>query len=262
MSAVPAKGAGWDPGQYLAFAGHRLRPALELLSRIPLAAPRHVVDLGCGAGNVTAHLRRRWPQASIVGVDTSAEMLAAAARADPAIAWVQADFATWMPGTPPDLIYANASLHWVDDQTALFTRLMGLLAPGGALAVQMPRNFDQPSHTLMHDAAAAGPWAARLAQMQRRVPVEGPAFYYDLLAPLGKQVDLWETRTMQVLTGENPVAEFTKGSWLKPLLDALDEPQRSAFEADYRGRVLAAYPPRADGTTLFPFTRLFIVAVK
>lgn len=262
MSEATAKSAGWDPTQYLAFAGHRIRPALELLSRIPIEAPRNVVDLGCGAGNVTAHLRRRWPQAAIVGVDTSAEMLAAAAKADPAITWVNADITAWTPETPPDVIYANASLHWIDDQEAVFSRLMDLLAPGGALAVQMPRNFDQPSHTLMHDAAAAGPWAERLAEVKRRVPVEKPAFYYDLLAPLGKRVDVWETRYVQVLTGENPVAEFTKGSWLKPMLDALDEPQRSAFEADYRKRVLAAYPPRTDGTTLFPFTRLFIVATK
>lgn len=252
----------WDPAQYLAFAGQRLRPALELLARIPLAAPARVVDLGCGAGNVTVHLRRRWPQAEIVGVDHSPEMLAAAAEAEPSATWEEADLVTWQPAAPPDVIYANASLHWVDDQTALFTRLVGLLAPGGVLAVQMPRNFDQPSHTLMGEAAQAGPWAQRLAQVRRRVPVEGPAFYYDLLAARCAQVDVWETRYLQVLSGENPVAEFTKGSWLKPMLDALAEPQRSDFEADYRRRVLAAYPPRADGATLFPFTRLFMVAVK
>jgi trans-aconitate 2-methyltransferase len=254
--------ATWDPTQYLAFAGHRLRPALELLGRVPVQSPQRVVDLGCGAGNVTAYLRRRWPQAALVGVDSSAEMLATAAEAQPGIAWVRADVATWVPDAPPDVIYANASLHWVEDHATLFSRLVGLLGAGGALAVQMPRNFDQPSHTLMHDAAAAGPWAARLAGLQRAVPVREPAFYYDRLAPHCKVVDLWETRYVQVLSGENPVAEFTKGSWLKPLLDALAEPERSAFEADYRRRVRAAYPPRPDGTTLFPFTRLFIVATR
>ncbi len=252
----------WDPAQYLAFGDHRLRPALELLARIPLQAPAQVVDLGCGAGNVTGHLRRRWPDAALVGVDHSPEMLAAAAEAEPAADWVQADLTAWVPGTPPQVIYANASLHWIDDQAGIFRRLAGLLAPGGVLAAQMPRNFDQPSHTLMHEAAASGPWAQRLARVQRRVPVEGPQFYYDLLAPLSARVDVWETRYLQVLTGENPVAAFTRGSWLKPLLDALDEPDRGAFEAEYRRRVREAYPPRADGTTLFPFTRLFVVAVK
>ena len=252
----------WDPGQYLAFGGHRLRPALELLMRIPLEAPARVVDLGCGAGNVTVHLRRRWPGAEITGVDNSPEMLAAAAQAVSDVAWREYDLTAWTPDSPPDVIYANASLHWARDQAALFSRLMGLLAPGGVLAAQMPRNFGQPSHTLMADAAAAGPWAETLARLDRTVPVEGPEFYDDLLTPLSAQVDIWETRYVQVLTGENPVAEFTKGSWLKPLLDALEEPHKSGFETDYRRRVLEAYPPREDGSTLFPFTRLFVVAVK
>jgi len=254
--------AGWDPAQYLTFGDHRLRPALELLQRIPLQAPAQVVDLGCGAGNVTAHLRRRWPQAAITGVDTSRQMLDAAAKVEPSVTWVEADLATWTPPVPPDVLYANAALHWVTEQAPLFRRLVGLLAPGGVLAVQMPRNFEQPSHQLIYQAVAAGPWQARLQDVLRPVPVEGPAFYYDLLATLCAQIDLWETRYVQVLRGENPVAEFTKGSWLKPLLDALEEPQRSAFEAEYRRLVQEAYPPRADGTTLFPFNRMFIVAVK
>ncbi len=252
----------WDPAQYLAFGGHRLRPALELLLRIPLTDPARVVDLGCGAGNVTTHLRNRWPRAEIVGIDNSPQMLEEAARAEPGVKWVEADLTTWEPDAAPDVLYANASLHWVEDQRGLFSRLMGWLAPGGALAVQMPRNFDQPSHTLMNDAAAAGPWAERLARVEQRVPVEDPESYHDLLAPLAAQVDVWETRYLQVLEGDNPVAEFTKGSWLKPKLDALEEPWKSEFEAEYRRLVLASYPPRKDGTTLFPFTRLFIIAIK
>lgn len=257
----------WDPEQYLTFGGHRLRPALELLLRIPLAEPARVVDLGCGAGNVTTHLRARWPRAEILGIDNSPQMLEEAAAsfirvAEPGVTWLEADLTTWKPDSPPDVLYANASLHWVEDQRGLFSRLMGWLAPGGVLAVQMPRNFGQPSHTLMNDAAASGPWAERLARVEQRVPVEDPEFYHDLLAPLSTQVDVWETRYLQVLTGENPVAEFTKGSWLKPKLDALEEPWKSEFEAEYRRLVLAAYPPRKDGATLFPFTRLFMIAVK
>jgi trans-aconitate 2-methyltransferase len=258
--------ATWDPNQYLAFGDHRLRPALELLSRIPLEAPARVVDLGCGAGNVTAYLRRRWPQASIMGIDSSSEMLAKAAEAElnmePAVEWRQGDFATWEPEAPVDVIYANASLHWFPDHDALFPRLMECLNPGGVLAVQMPRNFGQPSHTSMAEIALKGPWAKTLAGVQRNAPVAEPDFYYDLLAPRSSGVDMWETRYVQVLEGENPVAEFTKGSWLKPLLDALAEPERSEFEATYRERVLQYYPPREDGTTLFPFNRMFMVAVR
>jgi trans-aconitate 2-methyltransferase len=256
--------ATWDPAQYLSFADHRLRPALELLARIPLEAPARVVDLGCGAGNVTRHLRQRWPHAELTGIDSSAEMLAKARAAEASVRWEQADFGTWRPaaGQAPDVIYSNAALHWLPGHEALFPRLMGFLAPGGALAVQMPRNFGEPSHTLMGDVVRSGPWAARLAGLLRPAPVGEPQRYYDLLAPVSRAVDLWETRYVQVLSGENPVAEFTKGSWLKPLLDELEEPQRSAFEAEYRRRVTLAYPRRPDGQTLFPFLRLFIVALK
>jgi trans-aconitate 2-methyltransferase len=130
------------------------------------------------------------------------------------------------------------------------------------LAAQLPRNFDAPSHTLIGAVATQGPWKEHLAPLLRRPPVEPPQFYFDLLEPLAERLDLWETRYVQVLEGENPVAEFTKGSWLKPLLDALQEPLRGEFEAEYRRRVLTAYPPRANGTTLFPFKRLFVVATK
>ena len=254
--------AKWDPKQYLAFGDHRLRPALELLMRVPLEAPASVVDLGCGAGNVTAHLRRRWPEAAITGIDSSPEMLAKAAEAEPGVLWREGDIATWQPEAPVEMIYANASLHWATEHESLFPRLMENIVPGGALAVQMPRNFGQPSHTSMAEVAMQGAWAESLTRVQRNAPVAEPDFYYDLLAPLSSHLDLWETRYVQVLEGENPVAEFTKGSWLKPMLDALDEPMRSEFETAYRERVVQYYPPRDDGTTLFPFNRMFMVAVK
>ena len=254
----------WDPRQYLAFADHRLRPALELLARVPLEQPKRVVDLGCGAGTVTGHLRRRWPAAEVTGVDSSPEMLAQAARVEMPGAparWEQADIGTWRPAAPVDLIYSNAALHWLGDHAAHFPRLAGLLAPGGVLAVQMPHNQAAPSHTLMARAAQAGPWRERVSGRTRTAPtVAEPAFYYDLLAPRCRSVDVWETEYQQVMSGENPVAEFTKGSALKYLLDALEEPERSGFEAEYRRLVLEAYPKRHAGKTLFPFRRLFIVA--
>jgi trans-aconitate 2-methyltransferase len=250
----------WDPGQYLAFASHRLRPAIELLMRIPLDAPDTVVDLGCGTGNVTGTLRGRWPDARLTGIDGSPEMLAEAAKTPTRADWRMADIGTWTPAEPVDVLYSNAALQWIEGHAALFPRLMRCIRPGGALAVQMPRNFAAPSHTLMFETADDGPWAARLRGVQRRSPVSDARFYYDLLAPHAKEIDLWETEYHQVLSGDNPVAEFTKGSWLKTLLDALEEPLRSAYWEEYRRRVAAAYPRRADGRTIFPFKRLFVVA--
>jgi trans-aconitate 2-methyltransferase len=254
--------ADWNPSKYLEFAGPRLRPALDLLDRVALDAPAVVYDLGCGAGNVTRLLQERWPRADIVGVDASAAMLGAASRATPGITWVRADLADWSPPGPANLIYSNAALHWLDDHGTLFPRLVRTLSPGGVLAVQMPRNFGAPSHTELVEAARSGPWRVRLEPLLRPSPVAPPATYYDLLSPVATTLDVWETEYLHVLEGEAPVVEWLKGSALRPLLDALDEPERSAFLDAYISRIARAYPPRADGRTLFPFRRLFVVAAR
>ena len=252
----------WDPAQYLKFAGERLRPALDLLARVPAAAPRTVVDLGCGAGNLMPMLRERWPQARLTGVDGSPQMLARARTDHPGVEFVEADVGAWRPQQPVDVLYSNAALHWLERHDSLFPALLDRVAPQGWLAVQMPRNFGAPSHTAVRDTIEAGPWRARLEPHLRANPVAEPAFYWRLLSDKAAALEIWEIEYLQVLRGENPVAEFTKGTWLKPFLDRLEEPERSAFEADYRARVLAAYPPEADGRTLFPFRRLFILAQK
>ncbi|MGD9615626.1 MAG: methyltransferase domain-containing protein [Alphaproteobacteria bacterium] len=250
----------WDPAQYLKFAGPRLRPALDLLQRIDVEAPDVVYDLGAGAGNVTRLIAARWPDAQIIGVDSSAEMLAKAAAENPAIGWQRADLAGWRPSLPADVIYSNAALHWLDNHDALMAELLIGLKPGGVLAVQMPRNFGAPSHTLITETALAGPWRGALEPLLRPSPVAEPAVYYDLLAPRAASLDIWETEYLQVLDGPNPVKEWTKGTWLAPLLAALDEPERSRFETAYGERVAAVYPPRRDGRTLFPFRRMFLIA--
>ena len=250
----------WDPGQYLKFAGPRLRPALDLLQRIDVEAPRVVYDLGAGAGNVTKLIAARWPMARVVGIDGSAEMLAKAVAENPNIEWRQADLGRWRPDQPPDVIYSNAALHWLDAHERVIPDVFAQLAPGGVMAVQMPRNFAALSHTSITDAALAGPWRGKLEPLLRPSPVAPQEFYYDLLAPRAASLDMWESEYLQVLDGENPVKEWTKGTWLLPLLAALDEPERSGFEAAYGERVAAAYPPRRDGRTLFPFRRMFLIA--
>lgn len=250
----------WDPHQYFTFAGQRLRPALDLIQHVPLESPKTIVDLGCGGGNVTKALRDRWPDAEITGIDNSPEMLAHARREAPDMHWQQADIADWRPTAPVDLLFTNAVLHWLFGHEELFPRLVGNVAPGGFFACQVPRNFGAPSHQSIYAAVREGDWRERLESALRIEPTKEPAFYYDLLRPRVKHLDIWETEYLQVLEGENPVAEYVKGSALKPLLDALEEPERSAFEADYRARVKAAYPPQRDGKTLFPFRRLFILA--
>lgn len=250
----------WDPAQYLKFAGERMRPAVDLLARVPAAAPAAVVDLGCGAGNLSPLILARWPDAKLTGVDSSPEMLARARTAYPQAQFVQGDIGTWRPARPVNVLYSNAALHWLGGHERVFPALLEAVAPGGWLAVQMPRNFNAPSHTSIVEAIAQGPWRARLEPMLRREPVAAPGFYWRLLEPHSAELQVWETEYLQVLEGANPVAEYTKGTWLKQFLDRLEGAERAAFEADYRARVLAWYPPEADGRTLFPFRRLFLVA--
>jgi len=252
----------WDPAQYLKFAGERMRPALDLLAHIPAEAPQAVVDLGCGAGNLAPMFLSRWPQARLTGVDASPAMLARARAEHPRAQFVQADIGRWRPAAPVDVLYSNAALHWLEGHEQLIPALLEAVKPDGFLAIQMPRNFNAPSHTTIVEAIEQGPWRATLEPVLRREPVAAPGEYWRMLKDRAARLEIWETEYLQVLSGENPVAEYTKGTWLKQFLDRLQEPERSAFEADYRRRVAAWYPPEADGRTLFPFRRLFIVAQR
>lgn len=254
----------WDDIQYLRFSDERTRAARELLARVPLEQADQVVDLGCGPGNSTALLHARWPRAHIRGVDNSAEMLRSARQALPALEWIQADLADpagWQADTPVDLLFANAVLHWLPDHATLLPRLLGMLRPGGVLALQMPSNDHEPSHRLMRELP--GPWQARLQQVGGRTAVLPAAFYYDVLAPHAARVDLWQTTYEQVMPDPAAIVEWVKGSGLRPYLEALrDDAERSEFLAAYTAAIDAAYPARSDGRRLFTFPRVFVVAVR
>jgi trans-aconitate 2-methyltransferase len=248
----------WDPGLYEKYAAPRLRPGLDLMARIRVPEPRQITDLGCGPGRLTARLAERWPAARITGIDSSPDMLAKAREDYPEHSWAEDDIASWSPDEPPDLIFSNAALHWLGDHARLLPRLLSALAPGGVLAVQMPRNFDAPSHTLISDVIRQRQWSRPLPPPGQ--PVAPPAAYYDILAPHAASLEIWESTYLQVLEGEDPVLEFVRATALRPVIEALAGAELDSFIADYRGRLRAAYPRRADGITLFPFRRLFIVA--
>lgn len=254
--------AQWDPAQYLKFEDHRARPPVDLIARVDLTAPGDLLDLGCGAGNVTRLLASRFPDRSIVGVDSSPEMLERARSALPSARFIQADIARFTPDAPLALIFSNAALHWVPDHAALFPALLARLAPGGVLAVQMPKNHAAPSHTLVLDVAQASPAPIRskIEAAFRSSPVASAELYYDLLAPRAASVDIWETEYLHILEGDNAVVEWTKGTALRPVLDALDPAESAAFLTEYSRRIALAYPSSPDGKTLFRFRRLFLVA--
>ena len=250
----------WNPGQYLKYGRQRIRPAVDLLARIDIEDPKFVFDLGCGSGNSTQLLIDRWRQAQIIGVDRSVDMLEQAAHDSPGLKWVEADLRTWSPDFKADILYSNAALHWLDDHSSVFSRLVSYLNPSGVLAVQMPGNYTSPSHTLILDAVE--PWMDKVGHRIRANPVEKLSFYYSLLTPIISHLDLWETVYMQELEGENAVAEWLKGSALKPLLDLLDDDEADEFFAAYSTLAQKLYPKRSDGITLYPFRRIFIVVKK
>ncbi len=252
----------WDPAQYFKFSDQRMRPALDLLARVPLDTPARVVDLGCGGGNITEKLIERWPRAEVIGVDGSREMLSKARQLKSGVSWVEEDLAHWSIAGGADVIYSNAALHWLPDHALLFPHISDQLRAGGVLAVQMPRNFGAPSHTIAQALAAEPRWHGKLDHLLKPAPVEVPAFYYELLAHRFAHVDLWETEYMQILRGENPILEWIKGTWLRQFLDALEPGEAAEFERAYAAAAARAYPRRHDGTTILPFRRLFIVAVR
>lgn len=187
-------------------------------------------------------------------------MLAEARRDASTINWIEADIARWEPQAPADLIFSNAALHWLDGHETLLPRLLNFLRPGGVLAMQMPRNHGEPSHTSIYEAVEAGPWRDRLRPLLRLHPVAAPEKYAELLLPLARTIDIWETVYLHNLPGDNPVVEWTSGTGLRPVLQTLQGQERHDFLSDYAARVARAYPPRPDGLTLFPFRRLFVVA--
>ncbi len=255
----------WNPKQYLKFGDHRLRPAIELLERIPLESPKLIFDLGCGTGNVTRIVAERWRSARVYGVDNSTEMLQKAQDQPLPIGWIEADIENWTPDEVPDLIFSNAALHWAERHQDLFPRLTSFVNRGGYLAVQMPLSWDATSHRLMRETLADGGAAGRplgtaaFRQAVARRWVEDAEFYYDVLVGDARSVDIWQTEYLQVLEGTDPVLEWVKGTGLRPILNGLENDERDVFVAEYRRRLHHAYPVKPNGCTLYPFRRLFIV---
>lgn len=253
--------ADWSPATYLKFENERTRAAIDLLARVPLEDARRIVDVGCGPGNSTELLTQRYPAADVLGIDNSPAMLEEARRRLPAARFEAADAASWLPDADVDLVFANATYQWVPDHLAQLPRVLAALKPGAVLAVQMPDNRAEATHRLMVEVADGGPWAARLAHASRAHLPPATA-YYDALAPLGARFDIWRTAYQHPLADAGAIVEFVRSTGLRPFLDALTEDERPAFLADYRARLVEAYPRRADGRVLLAFPRLFFVAQR
>lgn len=254
---------GWDARQYLKFEDERTRPPRDLLAQVPLTAPRRVYDLGCGPGNSTELLMARYPQAEVIGLDSSPDMLRQARQRLPGRRFEDGDLELWSPPPGTDLLFGNAVFQWVADHPTVLCRLLEVLPEGGCLAVQMPDNTREPALELMREVAAAGPWAAALATANAaRDDLPTPSGYYDLLRPHCRHLDIWHSVYNHVMPGPQGIVEWFRGSALRPFLAPLDEESAKAFVAEYSARVARAYPACYDGKVLLRFPRLFILATR
>ena len=253
----------WNPALYTRYEDERTRPAAELLARVPLTQATRVVDLGCGPGNSTELLARRFPQADVLGIDNSEAMLVSARKRLPQARFEFGDIGQWTPDVAPDLIYANAALQWVSDHETLIPRLFAALAPGGVLAIQMPDNRAEPTHRLMREVASEAPWQEPIGDADKlRTELLGIGGYYDLLARDAAHVDVWHTIYQHPMASAAAIVEWVSSTGLKPFVDPLDAELKASYLAAYERRIAQAYPPRVDGKLLLAFPRLFMVARK
>lgn len=250
----------WNADLYLQFANERTQPAIDLVSRIELTHPARIVDLGCGPGNSTAILRQRWPHTDITGLDNSPEMIAAASANDPSGKWILTDVAAWKADIPFDLVFSNATLHWLHNHDRLFPHLFAQVAAGGALAIQIPAHGQSPLRQVVLDVAENPDWRDRLHSARTALTRETPSFYYDLLQPIASRLDIWETEYYHVMDSHQSIVDWFCGSGLRPFLAALANEDRQKFERQVLAGYTVAYPPQQDGQILFPFKRLFVVA--
>ena len=254
----------WSAKQYVAFEDERTRPARDLLAAIPPVEARSAIDIGCGPGNSTELLLERFTSATVRGVDSSTDMIEAARKRLPQVQFDTVDIGTWNESGPFDVIFANAVLQWLPDHANLLPALVSKLSPGGSLAIQMPDNLNEPSHRLMRDVAANGPWASKLADAAgQRTKMASVSDYYSMLRPHCARVDVWRTTYHHPLAGgASGVVEWFKGSGLRPFLEPLDDAEKAHYLKQYHAAIEQAYPTLSDGSVLLPFPRLFIVATR
>jgi len=253
----------WNSDQYLKFANERTQPAVDLAARIALENPRRIIDLGCGPGNSTAVLARRWPNSELTGLDSSPAMLTTAKRDFPNWTWVEGDIAAWRAEAAFDVVFSNAALQWVPDHGRVLPNLLAQVAPGGALAMQIPANLSAAPHRLIRELAASPAWSNKFHTSPREWRPETAAFYYDTLAPLAMRLEIWETEYLHVLPDVAAIVEWYRGTGLRPWLDALaSDAERAQFLEEYQAALEPAFPPQRNGRVLFPFRRLFVIAYR
>ncbi len=253
----------WKPELYLKFEKQRTQPSVDLATRIDMPLPQRIIDIGCGPGNSTAVLKKRWPGAAITGLDSSPAMIAQARETDSGISWVCADASGDLSALGRfDIVFSNAAIQWMPDHETLLPNLFSLLKSGGVLAVQVPNTTSMPIHIALQTLIKTEKWRAKLGSASTHSTHAVP-YYYDILSTLTADIDLWETHYHHVMESHNALVQWYSSTGLRPYLNGLDcETDKTAFLADFEDALKSAYPAQNDGHLLFPFVRIFFIARK
>jgi trans-aconitate 2-methyltransferase len=253
----------WNPNSYLKFRDERTQPSIDLVSRIEIVNPGSIIDIGCGPGNSTQVLLKRWPNADIVGLDNSQEMIAKAKSDYPGRKWILADAAHYDPKQSFDIVFSNATLQWIQDHEKLISRLYSFLKTGGALAVQVPANNESPLHNSLRTVSKDDRWSKFTGDCDGLLNYQSASYYYDILVSLSSKIDLWETTYYHILSHHQALIEWYRSTGMRPFLERLpDDYCRMQFEDEVLNGCRESYKVQKDGKMLYPFNRIFFIAYK
>lgn len=253
----------WNPNQYLKFGSERTQPAIDLLNRVSLDSPNHIIDLGCGPGNSTTLLKQRWASATVSGLDSSAKMIQKAKLEHPSINWIHQDVSEWNPDKKYDLVFSNAALQWVEDHAILFPKLYTNLEIGGQLAVQLPYHWDSSLNLDVVEVSKNPEWDKRMGPARTALIRESISFYYDLVSSVAEDFHIWTTEYYHIMESHKAILEWISGTGLRPYMELLEtEQERDQFKNQLLQRFENSYSKQIDGKIIFPFKRLFILATR
>ncbi len=253
----------WNPDRYLQFKSERTQPSFDLVARIELDKPKTIIDIGCGPGNSTQVLALRWRTSDVTGLDNSKAMIEKAGTDFPKQHWMLGDVRDMNGDTTYDLVFSSATLQWVPDHESLLPRLISLVNPGGAIAIQIPRFKTMPVSRAIDAVSKREKWSTNTKGCDESFTYYDPAFYYDVLVRYVRRIEMWETGYYHVLDSHESILDFVRTTGLRPYLERLpDEAAKKAFEKEVLDEYKNDYGVRSDGKVLFPFNRLFFIGYK
>jgi trans-aconitate 2-methyltransferase len=253
----------WNPELYLAFGKERIQPSIDLVARIDYEHPQRIIDIGCGPGNSTQVLQRRWTNSEIIGADNSPAMIRKASEDYPHQKWIMYDAGKDSLDQKFDIVFSNATIQWIPDHEKLIREFYELLNERGVLAIQVPLFNEMPLGVAISEIARLRRWSQSTEGADNTFTIRTASYYYDQLSRYFTKIDLWTTDYYHVMESHSAILEMIRSTGLRPYLERLsDENERKEFEALVFDRIKLDYPLQINMKVLFPFKRLFFVAKK